>query len=536
MKKENLNKKELPVKIYKHISKSKKENFETDLLAKFRVFLDDRPGSLAVFSSLISACNANISFFHYDRSMDSTKVVVEVQMQKQKDLNELLRMLKDKQYSFEKSAVGKDDVQITALENILEIKARLLNKPGTLAEFAQLFKRHNANVIYMFYNEDMDPEAANIALATKDTKEIDMLLDVINANGYQYRVLYRGSDNEKVEYIIGLKHVEKFFLRLKKLLSDSDVHEIKELVDSSQELSADLVRFYSEAGNNLEAIDIFEKVLTLASASRSRTGSRFSMKEMPALKIGDVEIYGFKMPTSENIYLFKHADELTMIDSGYGIYYEDFKSALRKKSLDPEKIKRIYLTHADADHAGMSGYFSVEFGTEVFLHPESKYVIENGNRASGTAGKLLDLNKYYTRLVNKFSECRFPDKIKYFSSSSTDKAGVFNVTDTFSIGSLEFMVLESLGGHILGNVFFFNKKYGLIFTADYLLNVRSLTEEDKKTLNVYKYLLISPNSNSNVFKDEMEDLKSLIKHSGSSKNNAGFIFPGHGDYYSLSEK
>jgi hypothetical protein len=82
-------------------------------------------------------------------------------------------------------------------------------------------------------------------------------------------------------------------------------------------------------------------------------------------------------------------------------------------------------------------------------------------------------------------------------------AGAFKVIDRFLIGDLQFEVLESRGGHVPGNVFFLNREYGLLFTADYLLNIKSLTEEDRNALNVYKYLLISPNSNGPLFKEEM---------------------------------
>jgi len=538
--KELKNSVDLPVKVYKQVSLTGgqlRRAADTDLLTKFRVFLKDKPGSLAAFSSLIAEYSGNISFFHYDRAVDSSRVVVEVQMQGQNDLDALFSALNAKKYAFEKIRATKEDIQITAIENILEIRARLINRPGALASFARLLKKHHANVIYMFYDEDIDLEAANIAMAAKDPGEINDLLNSLNSEGYYYRVLYRGSDKKEVEHLIGLKLVEKFFMRLRKLLSDSDTKEVKALVESSVELSDDLVQFYAEAGNNLEAVDVFEKVLALASLSRSHVGRRFSPVEMPPLKIGDrVKLYGFRLPTSENIYVFQLDGDLTMIDCGYGIYYEDIKKLFRKKGWDPAELKRIFVTHADADHAGTAGYFAEEFGTKVYMHPASKQVIAGDNRAYGVSGKLSDLNKFYTRLVNRFTNCRFTEKPEYFSSSVAGKAGAFNIIDAFSIGDLHFEVLESLGGHIPGNVFFLNRKYGLIFTADYMLNVKSLSAENRDTLNVYKYLLISPNSNGLVFREEMAALQGLMLKVNSEVRKSGrsaLIFPGHGEYYSL---
>lgn len=533
----------LPVRVYKQVyltGEQTRRAADSDLLIKFRVFLRDRPGSLAAFSSVIADCHGNISFFHYDRSIDSSRVVVEVRMNgnTNDDLETLLRALKTKKYVFEAASAGSmDDIQITDLQNILEIKVRLVNKPGTLAAFARLLRKHHANVIYMFYDEDIDPESADIAMASKNPGEIDKLLDALNTEGYYYRVIYRGSDKEEIEHIIGLKLVEKFFIRLRKLLSGSDTKEVKALVESSKELSDDLIQFYAEAGNNLESADVFEKVLTLASLSRSHVGKRFRAVEMPPLQLGKrVRLFGFRLPTSENIYVFQHDNELTMIDGGYGIYYDDIKRLFKKMAWAPADLRRIFLTHADADHAGTTGYFAAEFGTKVYMHPAGKDVIAGDNRAHGVPGKLSNLNRFYTRLVNRFTDCRFPIRPKYFPTSAIGRAGAFNVIDKFSIGVLEFEVLESHGGHVPGNVFFLNREYGLLFTADYLLNVKSLTAHNKDTLNVYKYLLISPNSNGPVFREEMAALQDLMKGINIKAHRHGrsaLILPGHGEYYSL---
>ena len=198
-------------KIYRRILKRLRAKPYTDFITKFRVFLEDRPGSLADLASLIAFCGGNISFFHYDRSLDANRVVVGVQMKTKSDLSALFNALRDENYSFEKTGGGREDVQITSAGNILQIKVRLENKPGTLAAFANLLKSHNANVIYMLYDEDIDLESADIAMATKSLEEINYVLDGVNSAGYYYRVLYKGSDEKEVEHIIGLKISRKIF-------------------------------------------------------------------------------------------------------------------------------------------------------------------------------------------------------------------------------------------------------------------------------------------------------------------------------------
>ncbi len=510
------------------------------VLAKFCIYLPDRPGSLAGFASTIAQAGGNISFFHYDRSLDSSRVTAEAHFRDTGGPDTLLSSLREKNYLFTKAQDAQDEIFITTVESVLEIKVRLSNEPGTLAAFAELLAAHRANVIYMLYHEELDPESADIAMATASPRDITELLQAINEQGYHYRVVYRGSNEQEAANIIGLKMVEKFFLRLKNLLPASDIAEIKSLVESSTDLYQDLVLFATEAGNNLEAGDVYETVLTFASRSRSRTGDKFAAAEMRQLHFpGPVALYGFRLPTSENIYLFHDKEELTMIDAGHGIYYDDIKKMLRTRGMDPSQVTRIFITHPDTDHAGMAGYFEREFGSRVFMHAGSADVIANMNRAVGATHQgLLNLNKYYTRLSIRFTECKFPAQPRYFPTEPAGTIGSFTVIDTFKIGPLSFDVLESLGGHTPGLVFFLNQEFGLLFTSDFLLNVKSLRPEDREHLGIYRYLLTSPNRDSLVYKEETKALKEMMLEMGrelTARGRTAYIFPGHGDYYAVGE-
>lgn len=527
----------LPVRIYRRV-RSLSESVPVpfgSILAKFRIYLPDRPGALAGFAAAIARSKGNISFFHYDRSVDSSRVAAEVQLKKEAHLNDLFQSLEDMEFSFETPQEPRDEVQITDIENILEIKVRLVNEPGKLAAFAGLLADHQANVIYMLYDEDIDAESADIAMVTQSPREIDRLMRAMNEEGYYYRVLYRGADEQEVSRVIGLKLVEKFFLRLKRILPESDVDEIKSIVRSSSELQQDLVNFYKEAGNNLEVGDVFEKVLTFASRSRTRTGQNFYFTGMTPLVVeGGITIYGLRMPTSENFFLLHHGDELTMIDTGHGIYYRDVKAVISDLGFDPAMVKRIFVTHPDTDHAGASGYYEDEFGSEVFMHPDSADVIENMNRVHGASGTLLKLNLYYTRLSNRFTECRFPRRFTPFRTDGKEMIHGFRVIDKFETGPLVFDVIESHGGHTPGLVFFLNREHGLLFTSDFLLNIKSLTPDEKEHLGLYRYMLTNPNSNTQVYRDETRMLKALMLEIDAHLKSLGkvaLIFPGHGDYY-----
>ncbi len=106
--------------------------------------------------------------------------------------------------------------------------------------------------------------------------------------------------------------------------------------------------------------------------------------------------------------------------------------------------------------------------------------------------------------------------------------------DSFFIGDLQLDILESHGGHVPGHVFFLNMQHGLLFSSDYLINVRSLSAEDKDHLGLYSSLLISPNGNDLVFKEETAALKELVRSLDEvmkKKRKSALVLPGHGGYY-----
>ncbi|MCS7203877.1 MAG: MBL fold metallo-hydrolase [Thermodesulfovibrio sp.] len=504
-----------------------KESF----ICKTKIFIPDKPGSLAKIASVFAQNQINIIYFYYNRSEHPNRVLIEGKCSKKEAFITLYKNLTKEGYFDE---IYEEDLQITNINNILKISVYLENKPGSLAKFAWILKSFDANVIYMIYNELISENKADIAFYVKDTEQIKNLLQKMNEEGYHYSLEYSGTDEEKTNRIIGLNLMERFFFKLRRILNEQEIDNLKKLVNTSKYLSETLIKFNKEAGKNLEAGEVFGNILTFAISSTKKIKENFCYKKLPPLPFGDILLHCFKLPTGGNVYIFQQNSSYIMIDGSYGIYYEDVKKMLKENGIEPSKIEKIYISHADADHAGLSGYFEEEFGTEVFMHKDSKGIIENENRAFGANTPLTELNKYFTVLVNTFTQCKFPKNLKSFENRFNEKIKDFTVIDSFDIGNLTFKVIESLGGHIPGQVFFLSESAGLFFTADYLLYIPSLNEEEKSLLNIPKFLITSTNADSRIFRKEMQLLTELSKEINEKlkKSNKGLlILPGHGDYY-----
>jgi glyoxylase-like metal-dependent hydrolase (beta-lactamase superfamily II)/ACT domain-containing protein len=496
------------------------ESGEPACLGKGSLFLVDRPGSLAELATLFARHGANIIFFHYNRSEHPNRVLLEVRSATSDALERAHQELSRLDLVGSEFPAPQMELGVLDTRNILKIEVQLQDRPGTLGEFARLLSKHNANVIHMAYHEDISETSANFSLVTQDADEVDRLLKDINESGYYCSLIYRGAEQKQIEDIIGLNLVERFFFHLRRLLNTDDIERLRKIVDSSRRLSDLLVKFSREAGKHFEAGDI--------------TTKGFSYRRLPTLTLDRVKFHVFRPPTGGNINILESNEELVMVDGGYGLYYDDVKTMLKENGLDPAKIKRIYLSHADADHAGLSGYFAEDLGCSVYLHDGARGILEHENRGWGSDTPLLDLNHYFTVLVNEFTRFRAPENWKAYGKKERERLNGFSVIDAFNIGGQTYKVLESTGGHVPGQVFFISYDSGLVFTGDYLLRVDSLGDEERVMLNLPKFMMTSTNVNSALFRKEMDMLKDLITRFDAdlrTRNRRAVIVPGHGAYY-----
>jgi len=505
-------------------------------LGKLVLYVPDKPGILAALAGLFGKHGTNITLFHYNRSEHAHRVVLEATSPDPGGFEGIVDELRSEGLYDESLAQPRLNLDLTDARSILRMDVRLEHRPGTLGKFAAVLRGHEANVIQMEYNEAVSPESAQFSIATRHPGEVDVLLKDMNERGYVYSLIYKGADQKEVEDVIGLNLAERFFFKVKKLLPTEDFECLVRLVNSSKRLSDTLARFAREAGKDLETGVVFTNVLAFASASLAKSGSGFTCTKLRGVDRMGLQLHGFRLPTGGNIYVIESGTELVMVDGSYGLNYAGVKAMLRENGIDPARIERVYLTHADADHAGMSGHFAREYGSKVFLHRTAKGTITNENRAWGSSTPFISLNGLFTVLVNGFTHASYPEDCMEFRSTEKGRMGGFPVIDEFEVGHHGFLVLESLGGHVPGQTFFVSPHTGILFTADYLLNLESLSAEERKVLDYPKFMMVSTNVDSALFRREMEMLSSLAGDIDTHVCESGYhvlIAPGHGDIYGL---
>jgi glyoxylase-like metal-dependent hydrolase (beta-lactamase superfamily II) len=458
----------------------------------FIACMPDEPGALHRAAEIITRYEGNINRIQYDRRIDRNIVFFEV-------------ATASRAYEKIREELGRIGYLQTSLQPVafLKFNVYLPNCPGALFDFLNHTTSSGANITFLdFDDRGQHPERLVVSLNIENAGLIDTLLNQIKSK-YRLEIVEYDTTGEKLDDTV-------FYIRLAQKLRNyignaEDAFLMKFLHDMNhiaQELS------------NLrkDPVEVFENILKVGD-TLSRTSGEGFYADVQRVRIKDgIELFCFQLPCGGNIYLFDTPEERVMIDTGYGIYQPDVVNMLQHYGLgDLSLLKRIYITHADADHCGAAGYFSAP----SFLNQETLKITRETSRAYGSSNQGCILEEVYTKMINLFSRFTPPSNVILFPEISTadektEKRGAFPVIARFMIGDLEFEALQGLGGHMHGGIFYLCPEEGLVFPQDSVINFRSLSPERTEYNVLADYLMTSVNVDSSLAREERNALISLI--------------------------
>ncbi|MBN2880122.1 MAG: MBL fold metallo-hydrolase [Clostridia bacterium] len=171
-----------------------------------------------------------------------------------------------------------------------------------------------------------------------------------------------------------------------------------------------------------------------------------------------------KMLVSQ-VYLIKDGEQVTIIDTGFAGEYANIKNQLNEIGIEPENINYIIITHGHMDHIANLKKLSKISGAKIFVHADDL------ERIDGKAD---------------------PAQINLLEGGE----------ELDILGGIQAIHIP---GHSKGNMAFYAKRSGILFSGDCLFNNKGLSlppvkfnddtelfEKNVKVLSEYDISIICP--------------------------------------------
>jgi glyoxylase-like metal-dependent hydrolase (beta-lactamase superfamily II) len=474
----------------------------------FIAHMPDTPGSLHRAAEIIKKYDGNVNRIQFDRRIDPGTVFYEVTAT-DKAYGSMTRDL---------AAIGYLQTSLKPLD-FLKFAVFLPHRPGALFEFLSYTTSAGANIAYIdFDDRGRHPDRLTVSLSLEQRPEVEGLLDQLKS---RYRL-------EILEYDTSGKHLDDtvFYVRyaqaVRELIGDSEEPFLLSFLADTNHMAQEL----TDRGSNPR--QAFDSVLRTGRSMNATNGDQFFADVQRFAITERISLYCFQPPCGGSLFVIKTPEERVMIDTGYGIYHDAVMKMLSHYDLgETGKLTRIIVTHADADHCGGAGFFSVP----VWMHEGTREILRTSNRAYGSTSDHASLDEFYTKMINLFSKFNTPDDIRCFSKPDGAMRGTFSIIGTFAIGDLRFEVLDGLGGHTYGQVFLYAKDHGLLFTADSVINFASMTRDRADYSSLAAFLVTSVNVDSERASRERKGLLALVQETDAALAGTGrrcLICCGHG--------
>lgn len=94
--------------------------------------------------------------------------------------------------------------------------------------------------------------------------------------------------------------------------------------------------------------------------------------------------FGLTHPSDCHVYVIDGGDEIGLIDAGAGVDIVPVLQRLGRTGLSPDRIRRLFITHAHADHAGGSAKLRRALSVGIIASREVATILRSGDEAAAS--------------------------------------------------------------------------------------------------------------------------------------------------------
>ncbi len=469
--------------------------------------MPDKTGAFLLASKIIARHNGNIVRVSYNKAVDLHTLFIDVEAGD----GELVKIAE------ELGRIGYLNDKISETR-VVVVNVKIPDVHGAVLPILRIIDRYGINISYINASSNNSGyQDFKMGLLIENPEIIKMLLDDISEI-YQIDITdYDDSENSLDNTI--------FYIRL--------ANEMQKLMHLSTETT---MEFISESNRIMQIQQeigedphkVFDYVKRFAYFISRHRGNNFRA-DIEKVQISEaVSLYSIQPPCGSNTYVLATDEELVLVDTGYTIYFGEMAEIFGKLFENWEQmIKRIYISHADVDHCGLLSRLE---RADICLNRKSADNLTRQYMGIRDYREGNDIGLGYSKLSRIISGYIPPDsdRFKYIDEGTPDNHKDLLHIGDFSIGDLEFEVLEGSGGHVYGEMIFVCRKYGILFTGDILVNISGFSPERAEFNSLAPYLMRSVNSDSAKATEMRKQTIALGEELGKANGKPCIICGGHG--------
>lgn len=468
--------------------------------------MPDEPGALHRAAEIVKRHGGNIDRIQYDKRIDPYTVFFEARCSEEE--YQAMRS--------ELEAIGYLQGRMN-VPSFLKFNVVLPNRSGALFDFLGHTTAARCNIDFLdFDDRGKHPERLTVSLTVEEAGAVDRLLEELKSV-YPLEILEYDTTGQHLDDTV---FYIRFAQELRALVGEAEDAFLLRLLSDINHVAQELMNLGSDPKQ------AFSDVLRSGRGLRETAGKGF-YADLQQIRLSKADLLCVQLPCGGNCYLLRNGAEVSMVDTGFGIYHRDLDILMEREGWGGMgMVHDVLVTHGDADHSGSAGLIDAA----VRMHPDTLEMIRRSNRAYGSDSEGSVLAEVYTKLINLFSGFSVVDAPVLFPPEPKDTRGDFPVLAVLDLAGMRCEVLEGFGGHTTGQVFYFLPEELVLFTGDSLINFDSLTEERKDFATLAKNLMTSVNVDSAKASKERKALLKLIEKEESARTDGRkcLVCGGHG--------
>ena len=468
--------------------------------------MPDEPGALHRAAEIVKRHGGNIDRIQYDKRIDPYTVFFEARCSEEE--YQAMRS--------ELEAIGYLQGKMN-VPSFLKFNVVLPNRSGALFDFLNHTTAARCNIDLLdFDDRGKHPERLTVSLTVEEAGTVDRLLEKLKSV-YPIEILEYDTTGQHLDETV---FYIRFAQELRALIGEAEEAFLLRLLSDINHVAQELMNLGSDPKR------AFSDVLLSGRGLKETSGKGF-YADLQEVRLTGTDLLCVQLPCGGNCYLLRKGSEVSMVDTGFGIYFRDLDRLMEREGWGGVgMVRQVLITHGDADHSGSAGLLAAPVG----MHRDTLEMIRRSNRAYGSGSEGSVLAEVYTKLINLFSGFTVAERPELYPTRGTAVRGDFPILSTLTLAGMRCEVLEGFGGHTIGQVFYFLPEELVLFTGDSLINFDSLTDERKDFASLAKNLMTSVNVDSVKASKERKALLRLIEveESGRKDGRKCLVCGGHG--------